>query len=851
MCKSQYDLSQCAWRLKGTAPCVPLRENSMETGKPLEGITGWIPAQVPGGVALALYRAGYIPHPYAGMNSLQCEWIENKWWIYEAEIELPPQKSERVRLDFEGVDYACSVYWNGTLLGSHTGMFEPFGFDVTALYAAGGKAVLRVLIRHAPDEMGQIGRTSETFTQKSRFGYKWDFSTRLVNLGIWQKAFLTFWDGIEITDVFARGEIVSKTEGRIAVSGRAQPRAGRRLSCRAECALHGERAGEAAAEIGSGGEFELVVPVEQPALWYPNGLGAQPLYDLVLRLYEDGQLLEERHLRVGIRSVACVQNDGAPSGARPYVFVVNGRRMYVKGVNITPLDHIYGDVPREQVYETLRRAKEMHCNMVRVWGGGLIETEAFYDCCDALGLLVWQEFIQSSSGIDNIPSEKPEFLGLLRRSAEAAVRQKRNHACLAVWSGGNELMEADRTPCTEQNRNIAMLEEIVRRLDPGRVFLPTSASGPSEFISKTPGQSHDVHGWWQYQGNPEQYRFFGGSDSLFHSEFGCDGMASLASLKRVLPQKALHPVSMRESDVWRFHGDWWCTYRREQTMFGAWKDTEQYIACSQWMQAEGLRYILEANRRRCFRNSGSIIWQLNEPWPNISCTSLLEYHGAAKMAYFWAKAAFRPVHPAFDYTRLDYAPGGLLSGGLAVLRDAPAAGESTLIAQIFDMAGTCLFEEVRSRTRVREGAEEFGALCWQVPESLRGLFLLRLTAHAAGEAHANTYYFSTEADRPYRPALEAAPVLCGTARFSGGTADVEVGNTGCSAALHVCLSDETDSFLLDMEENFFTLLPGETKRLRVGFRRKFRFGFDENTGASAASPVLRAACLSGEAIRLN
>lgn len=285
-------------------------------------------------------------------------------------------------------------------------------------------------------------------------------------------------------------------------------------------------------------------------------------------------------------------------------------------------------------------------------------------------------------------------------------------------------------------------------------------------------------------------------------------------------------------------------------MFGAWKDTEQYIACSQWMQAEGLRYILEANRRRCFRNSGSIIWQLNEPWPNISCTSLLEYHGAAKMAYFWAKAAFCPVHPVFDYTRLDYAPGALLSGGLAVLRDAPAAGESTLIAQIFDMAGTCLFEEVRSRTRVREGAEEFGALCWQVPESLRGLFLLRLTAHAAGEAHANTYYFSTEADRPYRPALEAAPVLCGTARFSGGTADVEVGNTGRSAALHVCLSDEMDSFLLDMEENFFTLLPGETKRLRVGFRRKFRFGFDENTGASAASPVLRAACLSGEAIRL-
>ena len=104
-------------------------------------------------------------------------------------------------------------------------------------------------------------------------------------------------------------------------------------------------------------------------------------------------------------------------------------------------------------------------------------------------------------------------------------------------------MEANRTPCTEDNPNIKMLHEIVSRLDPGRAFLPTSASGPSEFISSTPGNSHDVHGWWQYQGNPGQYKFFGGSDSLFHSEFGCDGMSSLASLKKILPSEELRPVA--------------------------------------------------------------------------------------------------------------------------------------------------------------------------------------------------------------------------------------------------------------------------------------------------------------------
>ena len=216
------------------------------------------------------------------------------------------------------------------------------------------------------------------------------------------------------------------------------------------------------------------------------GLGEQPLYDLTLELYEGERLLDRYQQPVGIRSVVCVQNDDPPAGARPYLFVVNGKRMYVKGVNITPLDHIYGDVPPEQVYETLRRAKEMNCNLVRIWGGGLIETETFYDACDRLGLLVWQEFIQSSSGIDNIPSEKPAFLSLFKKSSEAAVRQKRNHPSLAVWSGGNELMEADRTPCTEENPNIRMLHEIVRRLEPERVFLPTSASGPASLSAGFP-----------------------------------------------------------------------------------------------------------------------------------------------------------------------------------------------------------------------------------------------------------------------------------------------------------------------------------------------------------------------------
>ena len=310
---------------------------------------------------------------------------------------------------------------------------------------------------------------------------------------------------------------------------------------------------------------------------------------------------------------------------------------------------------------------------------------------------------------------------------------------------------------------------------------------------------------------------------------------------------------MRENDVWRFHGDWWCTYARETEMFGQWSGLEQYVACSQWMQAEGLRYILEANRRRMFHNSGSIIWQLNEPWPNISCTNLLEYYGRPKMAFYWAKYAFDRVHPVFDYRRLDYAPGGLFFGKIFLLRDLPASGgEETLLAEIRDLSGGLLFRrEYRADAGGECSAVPMGELVWRLPGGFRGGFLLRLSAGAG--KYRNAYYFSTEPEHPYRPFLSGGAVLSGTVQEDGGSAGiVRIANTGAAAALHLCLEDAADAFLLEPEENFVTLLPGESWTCRFRWRPKFRYGFDENLHAPAAGrPMLAASCLSGEKAELR
>lgn len=828
------------WKLKCTASYVPLRDSSMETGKPLEGLTPWLDAQVPGGVTLAMYRHGYIDHPYVDMNSLKCEWIENRWWIYRCEFDRRELAAHRrALLHFEGVDYACIVYLNGIKLGEHTGMYEDFTFDVTDQYRAQEHFVLDVLILHAPDEMGQLGRTSLSSTQKSRFNYKWDFSTRLVNLGIWQGVELILEDEAAIGDTYVRSDVAQDGRGLIHVDADVTMHQPLALQMEAVCAMNGVEVARQQLQC-SGMHFAGSLQVENPELWYPNGLGAQPLYDVTLTLRSGDRVVDQRSMKQGIRHFEMLQNEDAPEGALPYTIAINGRRVYMKGVNITPMDHIYGDLAPEMVEFQLRQAAALNANIVRVWGGGLIETEHFYNLCDQLGLMVWQEFIQSSSGVDNIPSELPGFLELLRRTALHAVKVKRNHTSLVIWSGGNELTDEDRKPQTIRNRNLAMLGRIVAELDPQRFFVPTSPTGPESHIDKRPGYSHDVHGWWQYQGNGRQYIYFGDTDSMLHSEFGCDGMSCMQTVCRQLSTRPTRPERMHDNDLWRFHGDWWCTYEREMTMFGPVEDIERYIRLSQWMQAEGLRFILEANQRRKWHNSGSIIWQLSEPWPNLSCTSIVDYYGHAKHAYHWTKKAFAPLHVTLNYRHLDYAPGTVFSDDLVVMTDHGVAGDAQIRCDILGLDGTRYDQQVIHACLPEAAATHVGKLTFTMPRTADGLVLVRLQVCLNGQCETNDYYFSNHSERPYRAAaaLSGASLQAVTVSRGDDSAVIRLINTGDRAVLHAYVEDASDEWNLMVEDHFRTLLPGESFDVQVRWSRRFRVGFDEFDTCATTAPVL-------------
>jgi beta-mannosidase len=343
---------------------------------------------------------------------------------------------------------------------------------------------------------------------------------------------------------------------------------------------------------------EVVLRVEAPELWWPNEMGEQ-------RLYRVGDF------SVGFRTIELDD----------YRVVVNGVPMPIKGWNWVPIDALYG-VPRpEKLAHLLGLAARAGVNMLRIWGGGLVETREFYELCDRLGLLVWQEFSQSSSGIESVPSDDAEFVATMLADASEIVPRLRRHPSLAVWGGGNELDGDDSTPV------LAALRAVVRELDPGRAWLATSPLG-----------ERDEHGPWEHQGLRGQYEHYDTRTSVLHSEFGVEGMTNRHALEALIDEEHRWPAE-RTNPVYEHLGAWWNNSALVQEVFGGRiEDVETMLRASQWLQYEGLRYAVEATLRR---GAGVIPWQFNESYPNAWCTCAVDYHGQPKPAYYGVARAYR------------------------------------------------------------------------------------------------------------------------------------------------------------------------------------------------------------------
>jgi beta-mannosidase len=522
---------------------------------------------------------------------------------------------------------------------------------------------------------------------------------------------------------------------------------------------------------------------------------------------------------VGFRRLEFAQAEGAAAGARPYGLVVNGQRAYLKGWNWVPLDACYG-VPRpDKLAHLLTLARDAHVNLLRVWGGGLIETPEFYSWCDRLGLLVWQEFIQSSSGVTSTPADDDDFVTSMRCEAERIVPLRRNHPSLALWCGGNELQDTDGRPLGESAPVLAALRDAVRTLDPDRPFLPSSPSGPNflnreEVIAADPDGQHDVHGVWEHQGLTDQYRLYDAGTCHLLSEFGAEGMAYRRVIDAVIPPDHRR-LPTHADPVWDHLGRWWNNEPLVRQSFGgALSTVDDMIRASQFLQADGLRYAVEAHRRRAFASVGVIPWQFNEPVPNAWCTAAVDHTGTAKPAYHWVGRAYRPRHVCAKLDRQAFAGHDTIEAAVWFWSDEPVSGPVPVRARFLDLAGTVLVE--RSFTVEPADARAVLAGSIAVPARASGtdVLLLDLTA---GQA-ANRHLLTRTGDFAELTRLARADVSVTAAADGGDSWLVELAHRSGPAAVFLRLLDDrphgTPGFWR-CDDNGIDLLPGETTKLRV------------------------------------
>lgn len=655
---ASYPLAPLAWEVGFTSdPSIPPAE--------------FVPANVPGAVQLDWARAKGLPDYTVGSNFRQFRFAEDVYWVYRARLELPQAgKGERVYFYCGGVDYRFQVYLQGELCHDQEGMFTPFEIDLTGRARPGDE--ISVVIFPAPKATpSPEDRTQARLSNKPPVSYGWDWHPRLIPCGIWQETGVQrrparhfravdfryrLSDDLTSADLDVR--IETSDPGAASAAYRLRDPEGKEVvsSERPEARLEGVR------------------------LWWPNGEGKPELYTLEVLL--DGAVVHAR--KVGFRRVRLVMHEGAwdeparfpKSRSRPPVTLeVNGRTIFARGSNwVCP--EIFPGIIDEGVYRPLLElAKGAHFNLLRTWGGAIINKEAFYELCDELGLMVWTEFHLAC----NLYEGEPSYLRVLEQEAESTIRRVRQHPSLAFWCGGNELFNV-WSGMTDQSLPLRLLNKLTYELDRDTPFIPTA---PLDGMGHGDYRFRDEHG-------REPHQIFASASNTAYSEFGCPGPSDVEYLETFIPEAELFPP--RAGTAWEAHhgfgawnmdpGSWLCQATIEH-YFGPQRTLEELVERGQLLQCEGYKFIFEEARRQKPVCAMALNWCFNEPWPSAANNNLISWPHRPKPAYHAVKAACRPVLASARAPKFGWKSGEEFRADLFVLNDAPEpVASGTLEARV-------------------------------------------------------------------------------------------------------------------------------------------------------------------------
>lgn len=609
-----------------------------------------IPAKVPGSVYSGLLAAGKIPDPFFRDNEMKVLPLMEHDYRYTRKFDVPDTilSSEQIFLRCHGLDTLADIQINGLPAGSADNMHRIWEFDVKALLYPGENEIS--ITFHSPTKFirdafaaHRVEGTEDAmegfpFLRKAHCMFGWDWGPRLPDCGIWRDIELTAYDHARIRDVLIRQ---CYEDNRVILSVKSNLQ---RFSC-GDLKINVQiTTPDGRILNGSGENCEIMI--EEPKLWWPAGLGEQPLYQADVSLSLSGRELDHFSCRIGLRTLSICREPDPDGKGESFCHIVNGIKVFAMGADYIPEDNLLSRRSPERTRRLLKDARLANMNTIRVWGGGCYPDSWFYDICDELGLLVWQDFMFACAVYDLTE----DFERNIRAEAADNIRRLRNHPSLALWCGNNEMEDFVRQGhwVTEKKQAadyIKMYEYIIPQVlkaeDPDTFYWPSSPSSGGSFEVPNDPDRGDVHYWDVWHGLKPftEYRKF-----LFRyaSEFGFQSFPCMATIESFTEPEDRNPYSyvmekhQRNTSANGRIAEYLSQTYLYPTSFDA------FVYASQLLQAQAMQYGVEHWRRHRGRCMGAVIWQLNDCWPVISWSSI-DYYGRWKALHYYERRFFAPV----------------------------------------------------------------------------------------------------------------------------------------------------------------------------------------------------------------
>jgi beta-mannosidase len=618
----------------------------------------FFPANVPGAVQLDYATAYNLPDYKFETNFKEYVWMEDRFWTYKTSFDATNITSGNLFFVSKGIDFKYDIFVNGTKKLSYEGMYREARINLNEFI--GTNIEISVLIYPVPKSklpnVNKNTREEANQTTKPAVSYGWDFHPRLVPLGIWDETY------IEHT---SQPQKVAPTVKYTLNSERTIANVS--LSVDADNVIGWYVVDPNGNVVFKGNNKEENFEIKNPLLWWCKGYGEPNLYAWELKIKDFSETVSYSG-KIGFRTVSLEMNEGTwevpefpkTRSCPPITLCLNGVNVFVKGSNWVAPEIFYATITYDRYLEQLELVKAANLNFVRCWGGAIVNKKPFYEICDELGIMVWQEF---PLGCNNYIATE-EYLALLKNEATDIIDRVSKHPCHVIWCGGNELFNS-WSGMTDQSIALRTLNSMTLEKTPNIPFLPTSP---------LMGMAHGSYLFVYFEGN-EVIEVMQNSNHTAYTEFGAPSISNIDCLELATSKDKLFPLIPNDVTI-AHHAfkawcqeDTWCSVNTINHYFGESESLEQLVDRGQYLQGVAYRFIFEEARRQKPHCSMAVNWCFNEPWPCVANNSLVCYPNSIKPAFYDVQSACRNVLASARYRKLKHKSNEILEFDLFMLND--------------------------------------------------------------------------------------------------------------------------------------------------------------------------------------